>query len=126
MNSKRLAAFFVDFIITAVIMEIPFFILIIFPLIKGNSPSGIVARTLASTLIAFIYLFLRDLPAKGSIGKRIFKLKVIDSETKELATAKQRLLRNIPLLLNWIEIIIFLVSNNRLGDRIAKTDVVEQ
>lgn len=126
MNSKRLAAFFVDFIITAVIMEIPFFILIIFPLIKGNSPSGIVARTLASTLIAFIYLILRDLPAKGSIGKRIFKLKVIDSETKELATAKQRLLRNIPLLLNWIEIIIFLVSNNRLGDRIAKTDVVEQ
>ncbi len=126
MNSKRVGAFFVDFIIAAVIMEIPFFVLVIFPLIKGNSPSGIVARALVSTLIAFIYLLLRDLPEKCSAGKQIFKLKVIDSETKKPATAKQRLLRNIPLLLNWIEIIVFLVSSRRIGDRIAKTDVVER
>ena len=69
---------------------------------------------------------LRDLPNKGSVGKRIFKLKIINSETKELASVSQRLLRNIPLLLNWIEIIIYIVSKKRIGDRIAKTDVVEK
>lgn len=126
MNSKRIGAFFIDFIITAMIMNIPFWLLVIYPTIKGNQPSDIILRTLLSTFIAFIYLILRDLPSKGSVGKRILKLKIINSETKESATFSQRLLRNIPLLLNWIEIIIFIVSNKRIGDRIAKTDVVEK
>ena len=126
MNSKRIGAFFVDFIITAMIMNIPFWLLVMYPTIKGNQPSDIILRTLLSTFIAFTYLILRDLPNKGSIGKRIFKLKIINSETKELASVSQRLLRNIPLLLNWIEIIIYIVSKKRIGDRIAKTDVVEK
>ena len=58
-------------------------------------------------------MILRDLPKKGSIGKRIFKLKTINSATKELASVTQRLLRNIPLLLNWIEIIAFVVSKKK-------------
>ena len=126
MNSKRIGAFFVDLIITAMIMNIPFWLLVMYPTIKGNQPSDIILRTLLSTFIAFIYLILRDLPNKGSVGKRIFKLKIINSETKELASVSQRLLRNIPLLLNWIEIIIYIVSKKRIGDRIAKTDVVEK
>ena len=48
----------VDFIITAVIMNIPFRILVIYPTIKGNQPSDIIARTLISTLLAFSYLIL--------------------------------------------------------------------
>ena len=95
MNSKRIGAFFVDLIITAMIMNIPFWLLVMYPTIKGNQPSDIILRTLLSTFIAFIYLILRDLPNKGSVGKRIFKLKIINSETKELASVSQRLLRNI-------------------------------
>lgn len=126
MDSKRIGAFFVDFIITAIIMEIPFMILVILPLVKGQQPSDVILRTLISTLIAFLYLVLRDLPKNGSIGKRIFKLKIIDSKTKEAATLNQRFLRNIPLLLNWIEIITFVCSGKRIGDRLAKTDVVQK
>ena len=126
MDSKRIGAFFVDFIITAIIMDIPFMILVILPLVKGQQPSDVILRTLISTLIAFLYLVLRDLPKNGSFGKRIFKLKIIDSKTKEAATLKQRFLRNIPLLLNWIEIITFLCSGKRIGDRLAKTDVVQK
>lgn len=100
MDSKRIGAFFVDFIITAIIMEIPFMILVMYPTIKGQQPSDVVLRALISTLIAWLYLILRDLPKNGSIGKRIFKLKIIDSKTKEAASLKQRFLRNIPLLLN--------------------------
>lgn len=126
MDSKRIGAFFVDFIITAIIMDIPFMILVILPLIKGQQPSDVILRTLISTLIAFLYLVLRDLPKNGSIGKRIFKLKIIDSKTKEAASLKQRFLRNILLLLNWIEIITFVCSGKRIGDRLAKTDVVQK
>jgi len=126
MDSKRIGAFFVDFIITAIIMEIPFMILVMYPTIKGQQPSDVILRTLISTLIAFLYLVLRDLPKNGSIGKRIFKLKIIDSKTKEAATLNQRFLRNIPLLLNWIEIITFVCSGKRIGDRLAKTDVVQK
>jgi uncharacterized RDD family membrane protein YckC len=126
MDSKRIGAFFVDFIITAIIMDIPFMILVILPLVKGQQPSDVILRTLISTLIAWLYLILRDLPKNGSIGKRIFKLKIIDSKTNEAATLKQRFLRNIPLLLNWIEIITFVCSGKRIGDRLAKTDVVQK
>lgn len=125
MDSKRIGAFFVDFIITAIIMNIPFMVLVMYPTIKGQQPSDVILRTLISTLIAFLYLILRDLPKNASIGKRIFKLKIIDSKTKEEATLKQRFLRNIPLLLNWIEIITFVCSGKRIGDRLAKTDVVQ-
>lgn len=126
MNSKRIGAFLIDFIITAMIMNIPFWILVMYPTIKGKQPSDIIARTLISTLLAFSYLILRDLPKKGSIGKRVLKLKIIDSRTKELASRKQRFLRNITLLLNWIEIIVFLASGKRLGDRLAKTEIAER
>lgn len=71
MNTKRIGAFLIDFIITAMIMNIPFRILVIYPTIKGNQPSDIIARTLISTLLAFSYLILRYLPKKGSIGKRL-------------------------------------------------------
>ncbi|MBP5436555.1 MAG: RDD family protein [Treponema sp.] len=126
MDSKRIGAFFVDFIITAIIMNIPFMVLVMYPTIKGQQPSDVILRTLISTLIAFLYLILRDLPKNASIGKRIFKLKIIDSKTKEEATLKQRFLRNLPLLLNWIEIITFVCSGKRIGDRLAKTDVVQK
>ena len=97
-----------------------------YPTIKGNQPSDIIVRTLISTLLAFSYLILRDLPKKGSIGKRVLKLKIIDSRTTELASRKQRFLRNITLLLNWIEIIVFLASGKRLGGRLAKTEIAER
>ena len=71
MESKRIGAFLIDFIITAMIMNIPFWILVIYPTIKGQQPSDVILRTLISTLIAFLYLILRDLPSKGVIVKML-------------------------------------------------------
>lgn len=90
MKSKKICAFVIDFIITALIMEIPFFILVIFPVIQGNNPSNIILKTLLSTLIAFQYLVFSDMPKNGSIGKRILKIKVIDGTSKEVPSLKQR------------------------------------
>lgn len=128
MNTKRILAFIIDFIITAIINNIPFWIMIMIPLIRGDRlpNSSIILRAIVSTLIAFLYLLLRDLPKSGSIGKMIMKLKIVDSETKEPASIGKRLLRNITWLLSWIDIIVYLAAKKRIGDMIAKTDVVEK
>ena len=127
MDSKRFTAFFIDFLITAMINNIPFMILIILPSMQGGapmSPQDTMIRALLSSLIAMLYLVFRDLPSYGSIGKMAMKLKIVDAETGEPVSAGRRILRNIPWLLNWIEILTFVFTKKRIGDRIARTDVV--
>ena len=126
MNSKRIGAFFIDYIITALIMNIPFFILVIIPMINKNIPGNneIISRTLFSTFIALLYLLLRDLPNNCSIGKKLLKLRVVDSVTKEQATKTKKIVRNITWFLGPIEIIFFIITKKRIGDLIAKTDIV--
>ena len=127
MDSKRLGAFIIDFIITALINNIPFFFLIILPSMQGNGPQApdeLMSRALIASMIAMLYLVFRDLPIGGSIGKMIMKLKVVDAETKTPVSAGRRILRNVTWLLSWIEIFAFLITKKRLGDRIAKTDVI--
>lgn len=128
MNVKRFLAFIIDFVITAIINNIPFWILIMIPLLRGHRlpSSSIILRAMLSTLIAFIYLLLRDLPKNGSVGKMIMKLKVVDAKTKGPASMGKRLLRNVTWFLSWIEIIVYLAAKKRIGDMLAKTDVVEK
>lgn len=127
MDSKRLAAILIDLVITALINNIPFFFLIILPSMKDNGlkdPTELMSRALIASMIAMLYLIFRDLPSGGSIGKMVMKLKVVDAETKAPVSAGRRILRNIPWLLNWIEIFAFIITRKRIGDRIAKTDVI--
>ena len=125
MNSKRIGAFFIDFIIIALIYDIPFIIFVMLPMLQGNNISNVIMpRTFLCVFFAFILLVFKDVFKNGSLGKKIMKLKIIDSETKENASFGKRILRNITWILSWIEIIVYLASNKRIGDRLAKTDVV--
>ena len=127
MDSKRLAAILIDLVITALINNIPFFFLIILPSMQDNGlkdPTELMSRALIASMIATLYLIFRDLPSGGSIGKMVMKLKVVDAETKVPVSAGRRILRNVPWLLNWIEIFAFIITRKRIGDRIAKTDVI--
>ena len=126
MESKRIGAFVIDFIIIALIYDIPFFILVMFPILQGNALAGnaIMTRTFISTFIAYILLVFKDIFKDGSIGKKIMKLKIIDSETNESTSLGKRILRNVTWFLSWIEIIVYFVTYKRIGDRLAKTDVV--
>ena len=126
MNLKRIAAFFIDFFISALINNVLFLFFIIIPLMRQNPPDNIILRAIFSTSFAYLYLILRDLPKSGSIGKMVMKLKIIDAETKEPASIGKRFLRNVPIIFTWVEIIIFLFAKSRLGDMIAKTDVVQK
>ena len=127
MEQKRIAAIFIDLVITAAINLIPFSLLVLLPSFEGKLVDGPEAmiRALGASLIAMLYLVFRDIPSKGSIGKRLTKLKVVDAQTKGPVSIGRRILRNVPWLLNWIEIFTYLITKKRIGDRIAKTDVVE-
>lgn len=127
MDSKRFAAISIDLVITALINNIPFFFLVVQPSMQGNDPKDpaeLMSRAFIASLIAILYLVFRDLPSGGSIGKMIMRLKVVDAETKAPVSAGRRILRNIPWLLNWVEIFAFIITRKRIGDRIAKTGVI--
>jgi uncharacterized RDD family membrane protein YckC len=103
------------------------FLFLIRPLTAGGENSfNFLTRQLAITFCSMFYLIIRDIIGKKSIGKRIMKLKIINKNDGTDATFIKRFLRNISWLLNWIEIIVFLATKERIGDRIAGTTVVEQ
>ena len=74
----------------------------------------------------FFYCLLKDcLFARRSFGKMICKLTILNSETGEKASYGNLIIRNITYVIVQIEGIIVLVNGGkRLGDMIAKTQVV--
>jgi uncharacterized RDD family membrane protein YckC len=73
-----------------------------------------------------IYLIVRDIIGKRSIGKRVFKLKIINKSNGNEASILKRFVRNITWILGPIDIIVFLISKERFGDKIAGTDIIGQ
>lgn len=125
MQTKRIIAGIIDFIIIAVIYEILFFILIILPLIAGGLSSiNMIDRIFFCTLIALFLLIFKDVFKKGSVGKQIMKLEIIDIKTNEKAFLSKRILRNLTWFLSFVEVIVLMATGKRIGDRIAGTEVV--
>ena len=81
---------------------------------------------LLGLLWLFLYCLFKDcLFGRRSLGKLICGLKIQNSETGEKASYGSLILRNITYLIVQIEGIVVLVNNGeRLGDIIAKTQVV--
>ena len=76
-------------------------------------------------LAGFAVYLCKDSINGRSIGKRIFNLQVIDTETEEAATPLKCFIRNICCIIWPVEAIVILFSpERRLGDRIARTKVV--
>ena len=125
MENKRIIAFIIDFFITSIIQS---FLIILFVMTNIISQQidipTISIRVLVITYISLLYMIIKDCIGLKSIGKRIMKLKIIDVETKQWASFYQRLFRNITWLLGPIEIIYYLFYKKRLGDLIAKTEIL--
>lgn len=126
MNPKRIGAFFIDFLIIVLIYEIPFFIFVMIPVIQGTATVELILpRAFGCVSFAYLLFVFKDVFKNASLGKRIMKLKIIDSETKENASTGKRILRNITWIISWIEFLVYIAAKKRLGDMLAKTDVVE-
>ena len=127
-----------------------FFILTVIEVICiALSPfTAFVSGALASLFNA-VYMAVKDLDSgKYSIGKRVGSTQVIDTETGGAASTKQAILRNAPYIACWtlailpdpfgsfgfMAVFLFILvdlgliiadpQGRRLGDRIAKTQVV--
>ena len=126
MNSKRIGAFFIDLIICALIYDIPLLILVVLPTLQGKSTGMdfIMNRALICAFFAYLLFVFKDVFSFGSIGKKIMKLKIIDSTTNENASTSKRILRNITWILSFIEFFVYFATQKRIGDRLAKTAVV--
>jgi uncharacterized RDD family membrane protein YckC len=128
MNAKRIYAGIIDYFITCLIQTVLMGLFLIKPLrdMDAMNTFDIMTRQLILTYGSVMYLVIRDILGNKSIGKIIFKLKIINKNNGDEALFIKRLLRNITWLLGPIDVIVFLISKERLGDKIAGTNVVEQ
>ena len=126
MNNKRIFAGGIDFFITGIFQAIFMMVFLIIPLMNNTvNFTDIMARNLIITYSSMIYLVIRDIIGIKSIGKRILKLKIVDKQTGNEVVFIKRLLRNITWLLGPIEIIVLLITKDRIGDKITGTTVIE-
>ena len=123
---KRIFAFAIDSVICAVIQVILMIVFHIDPLaIPTDIYSSLFIEQLIIILICTTYFLCRDVIGKESIGKKIMKLKIVNQngDDKNVSFGR-RILRNIPLFLGIIEVIMFLANKGRrIGDVIARTSV---
>lgn len=78
---------------------------------------------LESLMLCFFIVF-RDVFDR-SVGKRIFKLHIIDQRSNSPASLYQRIIRNISMIIGFVELPIVLLNKDsrRLGDILAGTSV---
>lgn len=113
---KRLLAFGVDLMSIVVIVNVLFLSTYI---IK----SQFLLQFLSALMITL--LLCKDCMNGQSIGKRVMKLQVVDSNTEENISAVRHIVRNLFLPLWYIEILILMISKEkRIGDYVAKTKVI--
>ena len=81
-------------------------------------------------LLVFLYpitFVFRDVIFKGrSIGKRIFGLYVLNKNTNEPASIKQRIIRNLFFFIYPVDGIILIATKESIGDKAVNTIVVKK
>lgn len=89
---------------------------------------------LVGFLLGLIYIFLRDgfifTDTRGSLGKSLMNLRIVDDNGKEITQWTPMLKRNVTMILPIISLVDIIVplfdkQRRRFGDRWAKTFVVE-
>jgi len=126
MNNKRIFAGVIDFLIAGLIQAVFMMVFLLIPLLNNTiSITDVITRNIVITYSSVMFLVIRDIIGIKSIGKRILKLKIIENNSGNEAKFLKRLFRNVTWLLGPIEIIVLLITKNRIGDKIAGTAVVE-
>ncbi len=122
---NRLWSMFLDHLLTTFILLVP--ILPFVFLQQGRVEQG--APLSAGFQFAFLGLlflyFLKDSFNGRSLAKRVTKLQVVDNRTGEVATPLRCFVRNLPVMIWPVEVLVtFFSPQRRLGDLLAGTRVV--
>lgn len=124
---KRFVAFIIDWNIS-LFPSLLICMLIALFVRNSSSVNPLIILLFFICIITGLAVFvLRDVIFKGrSIGKRIFRLYVLDKHNLSETSVKQRFLRNIFFFIYEIDGIILLVTGETLGDRLANTTVLSK
>lgn len=117
---QRIVAAYIDFMLICLISSLLTYF------ISFNEEQLSVFSAMVYFISFFLMYIFRDCVFKNaSVGKKIMKLKVISDRTQE-AMWKTALKRNALLfLLSPIEILLVIIYNERIGDKIAHTTVIQ-
>lgn len=125
---------FVAFLIDINIILSPYYVWSVIYATKDLADEGIEVKGPALFLVAvisFLYHFIQEYFWKASIGKRLFKLKVVKIDGSELNKGdigKRHILDFFEFyLVLIIPVLMVLIDkkHQRIGDKLAKTTVVE-
>jgi uncharacterized RDD family membrane protein YckC len=129
MDTKRIIAGFIDIIIAGIIQVILFSIFFLRPLIIENGFDENMfnpwVRCLIITYCSWSFMILRDIFGKKSIGKIIMKMKIVNKADGKESSVIKRFLRNITWLFGPLDILVFLFTKERIGDKIVGTNVIK-
>ena len=125
---KRIIAGFIDYLIACFIQAILVMFFLIMPLLESGNNGDInpIIRVFIISYCSMSFLLIRDIIGKRSIGKIIMKLKIVNKIDGNDSNLSKRFLRNLTWLLGPLDIIIFLITKERLGDKIFGTNVLEK
>ena len=115
MQDKRILSFIIDFILIAVLFMIT------------NVVSFIGFKYDAYYIllgVCMLVFIMKDIIGGQSIGKRIMKIKIIAKDGSKPSIFRL-ILRNITISIWPIEFIILSLGKEKLGDRMAKTKIIE-
>ena len=115
---KRILAAIVDFYVICFLSSVVIFV---FTLGRFNVTMFSIMLYL---ILSFAFLIIKDISFKNaSLGKQIFKLKIIKNNGTKLS-AVDVIKRNIPLIILMpIEVLMIMANNKRVGDIWAETIV---
>ena len=89
--------------------------------------AGVALLFVLLVLLCPVLFVFRDVIFKGrSIGKRIFGLYILDKNTNEPASIKQRIIRNLFFFIYPVDGIILIANKESIGDKTSNTVVVKK
>ena len=127
-RKRRIAAFIIDHFVMTFLMVSIVFIALGPNFMDENNPSKMMTTMLFVMIPGFILYFAKDSLKGISAGKWIMGIMVRDENNQnEIPSFVRLFLRNLFIIIWPVEFIVLATSDQkkRLGDKVAKTDVVK-
>ncbi len=123
---KRMIAFVIDW---NIMLLAPLLVSIASVIVMNNVSESFKTLFMLITIVAifsaFFMVALKDIAFKGrSLGKRLFKMTVVDKTTRLSPTKRQLILRNAFFFMCPIDLMSLLLTGNTIGDGVANTEVI--
>ena len=74
-----------------------------------------------SLIFMFLIFILRDVFLKRSFGKRVMELNIVDKNTGKPALQKQKVVRNLFVIVRSIDFFVLIIKGESLGDKVTNT-----